>query len=149
MLCLRYMFQGGIKFTERNSHVCAQLRPTLCDPMDCSIVGFPVLHRHPEFAQIPSSRWCHLTISSSVVPFTSCPQSFPASGSFPVSQLFASGGQSVGASAFLRSQALRTPDLLQAPAEKLLSTGSVLPVALYNLLNALVMKLHFSICLHC
>ena len=46
----------------------------------------------------PLSRWCHPTISSFVVPF-SCPQSFPASGSFPVSQFFASGGQSVEASA--------------------------------------------------
>ena len=45
------------------------------------------------------SRWCHPTISSAVVPFSSCPQSFPASGSFPMSQLFASGGQSVGVSA--------------------------------------------------
>ena len=43
--------------------------------------------------------WCHLTISSSVVPFSSCPQSFPASGSFQMSQLFASGGQSIGVSA--------------------------------------------------
>ena len=47
----------------------------------------------------PSSQWCHPTISSSVVPFTSHLQSFPASGSFPRSQLFASGGQSTGASA--------------------------------------------------
>ena len=47
----------------------------------------------------PSSRWCHLTTSSSVISFFSCPQSFPASGSFPVSQLFASGGQSIGVSA--------------------------------------------------
>ena len=47
----------------------------------------------------PSSQWCHPTISSSVVPFSSCLQSFPASGSFPMSQLFASGGQSVGVSA--------------------------------------------------
>ena len=47
----------------------------------------------------PSSRWCHSTISSSVVPFSSCPQSFPASGSFPMSQFFASGDQSIGASA--------------------------------------------------
>ena len=47
----------------------------------------------------PSSRWCHPTISSSVVPFSSYLQSFPASGSFQVSQLFASGGQSIGASA--------------------------------------------------
>ena len=47
----------------------------------------------------PSSRWCHPTISSSVIPFSSCPQSFPASGPFPMSQLFPSGGQSTGASA--------------------------------------------------
>ena len=43
------------------------------------------------------SRWCHPTISSSVVPFSSCLQSFPASGSFPLNQLFAPGGQSIGA----------------------------------------------------
>ena len=44
----------------------------------------------------PSSRWCHLAILSSVVPFSSCPQSFPTSRSFPMSQLFSSGGQSIG-----------------------------------------------------
>ena len=44
----------------------------------------------------PSSRWCHSTISSSVFPFSSCLQSFPASGSFPVSQFFTSGAQSIG-----------------------------------------------------
>ena len=47
----------------------------------------------------PSSRWCHPAISSSVVPFSSCPQSLPASESFPMSQLFAWGGQSTGVSA--------------------------------------------------
>ena len=46
-----------------------------------------------------SSRWCHPTISSSVTPFSSCLQSFPASGSFPMSQFFPSGGQSTGVSA--------------------------------------------------
>ena len=49
----------------------------------------------------PLSRWCHPTISSSVVPFSSCPQSFPGSRSFPMSQFFASGGQSVGVSALV------------------------------------------------
>ena len=44
------------------------------------------------------SQWCHPTISSSVAPFSSCPQSFPVSGSFPMSRLFTSGGQSIGAS---------------------------------------------------
>ena len=45
----------------------------------------------------PLSRWCHPTISSSVIPFSSCLQSFPTSGSFPISQFFTSGGQSIGA----------------------------------------------------
>ena len=52
---------------------------------------------HPNSS--PSSRWCHSTISSSVVPFSSFPRSFPASGSFQMSQLFARGGQSIGVSA--------------------------------------------------
>ena len=47
----------------------------------------------------PFSRWCHPTNSSSIAPFSSWPQSFPASGSFPVNQLFTSGGQSIGVSA--------------------------------------------------
>ena len=47
----------------------------------------------------PLSQWCHPTISFSAIPFFSCLQSFPASGSFPVSQFFASGGQSIGVSA--------------------------------------------------
>ena len=47
----------------------------------------------------PLSQWCHLTISSSVTRFSSCPQSFPASGSFPMNWLFASSGQSIGVSA--------------------------------------------------
>ena len=55
----------------------------------------PGVHPNP----CPLSRWCHPTISSCVVPFSSCPQSFPASGSFQMSQLFASGGQSIGVSA--------------------------------------------------
>ena len=52
---------------------------------------------HPN--SCPLSHWCHPTISSSVIPFSSCPQSFPASGSFQVSQFFASGGQSIEVSA--------------------------------------------------
>ena len=51
----------------------------------------------------PLSQWCHPTISFSVVPFSSCLQSFPASGSFQMSQLFASGGQSIGVSALHHS----------------------------------------------
>ena len=58
----------------------------------------------------PSSRWCHPTISSSVVPFSSCPQSFPASGSFPMSQLFTWGGQSIGVSALASVLPMNTQD---------------------------------------
>ena len=63
--------------------------------------GLPVHRRFPEFTQdsCPSSWWCHPTISSSVIPFSSCIQSFPASRSFPMSHFFASGGQSIGVSA--------------------------------------------------
>ena len=57
----------------------------------------PIPGVHPN--QRPSSQWCHPTISSSVIPFSSCPQSFPASGLFQMSQLFTSGGQSIGVSA--------------------------------------------------
>ena len=55
----------------------------------------PKVHPNP----CPFSQWCHPAISSSVVPISSCPQSFPASGSFQMSRLFASGGQSIGVSA--------------------------------------------------
>ena len=78
-----------------------QLCPTLCNPMECSTPGFPVHHQLLEFTQthVHLSRWCHPTISSSVVPFSSCLQSLPASGSFPMSQFFTSGGQSIAVSA--------------------------------------------------
>ena len=52
---------------------------------------------HPD--SCPSSQWCHPAISSSVIPFSSCPQSLPASESFPMNQLFTRGGQSIGVSA--------------------------------------------------
>ena len=63
---------------------------------------------HPN--SCPSSRWCHPTISSSVIPFSSCLQSFPASGSFPMSQLFGSGGQSIGVSASTSVLPISTQD---------------------------------------
>ena len=73
----------------------------LFDPRDCSTPGFPVHHPSPRACSNSclSSRWCHPMISSSVITFSSCLQSFPASGSFPMSWLFASGGQSIEASA--------------------------------------------------
>ena len=74
---------------------------TLCDPMDCSIPGFPVLHQLPEFAQT-HVHWVGDAIQPSHPLLSPCPtrlQSFPVSGSFPMSQFFASGGQSIRASA--------------------------------------------------
>ena len=58
----------------------------------------------------PLSRWCHPTISFSVVPFSSCLQSFPTSGAFQMSQLFASGGQSIGVSASTSVLPMNTQD---------------------------------------
>ena len=74
--------------------------PTLCDPMGSSTPGLPVHHNFPVCSNsCPLSQWCHPAISSSVIPFSSCLQSFPASGSLLMSWLFASGGQSIGPSA--------------------------------------------------
>ena len=75
--------------------------PALWDPMDCSTLGFPYPSLSPRVCSnsCPLSQWCYPPISSSVVPFSCCPQFFPASRSFPMSWLFASGGQSIGASA--------------------------------------------------
>ena len=93
----------------------AQLCPTLWDPMNCSTPGLPVHHQLPELTQTqhPSGQWCHPAISSWIVPFSSCPQSLPASESFPMSQLFAWGGQSTGASASSTFQRNPRVDLFQ------------------------------------
>ena len=78
----------------------AKLRLTICDPMDCSMQGFPVLPYFLECSDsCPLNRRCCLTSSSSATLFSCCVWSFPTSGSFPVSQHFISGGQSNGASA--------------------------------------------------
>ena len=81
----------------------AQSCLTLCDPMDCSTLPRPPCPSPTPgvySSSCPLSQWCHPTISSSVIFLSSCLQSFPASGSFPLSQLFAPGGQSIGGSAF-------------------------------------------------
>ena len=71
------------------------------DPIDCTIPGFPVHYHFLELGQtyVHRVKWYHPTISSSVVPFSSCLQSFPESGSFPMIQFFISGGQSLEVSA--------------------------------------------------
>ena len=92
--------------------------PTLFNPMNRSMPGPPVHPQLPEFTQthvhremsmMMSMRWTS-AISTSVVPFSSCPQSFPASGSFPMSQISASGGQSIGVSALTSVLLMNTKD---------------------------------------
>ena len=83
----------------------AQSCPTLSNPMDCNTPGFPVHHQLPEFTQT-HLHWVSDAIqpshplSSSVIPFSSCLQSSPASGFFHMSRFFSSGGQSIWVSAF-------------------------------------------------
>ena len=85
--------------------------PTLCNPksqharLPCPS---PTPGVHSD--SCPSSQWCHPAISSSVIPFSSCPQSLPASGSFPMSQLFTWGGQSIGVSASASFLPVNTQD---------------------------------------
>ena len=89
----------GSLFEDKFSSV-AQLCLPLSDSMDCSTLGFPVHHQLPELAQT-HVHWVDDSIqaSSSVVPLSSCLQSFSASGSFLMSQFFTLGGGSIGASA--------------------------------------------------
>ena len=80
-------------------HELQHARPPCASPT-------PRVHPNP----CPLSRWCHLTISFSVIPFSSCLQSFPESGSFQMSQLFAPGGQSIGVSASASVLPVNTQD---------------------------------------
>ena len=92
------LFAASVQFSS-----VTQSCPTLCDPMNCSTPGLPPCPSPTPRVHTnlrPSSRWCHPAISSSVFPFSSCSQSLPASESFPMSLLFAWGGQSTGVSAF-------------------------------------------------
>ena len=91
-LCQLYILYK-INLERFQFHLVAQSCPTLCDPMNCSMPGLPVHHQHPEFTQT------HVHWVSDAIPFSSRPQSLPASESFPMSQLFAWGGQSTGVSA--------------------------------------------------
>ena len=76
----------------------AQSCPALCNPMDCSTPSFPDHHQLPELAQTHVHQ-VDVAIQPSVIPFSSCLPSFPASGSFPMSEFFTLGGQSIGVSA--------------------------------------------------
>ena len=97
-------FKVGIVYSKSSEGSSVQFSsvtqscPTLCDPMNHSTPGLPVHHQLPEFTQT-HVHWVSDAILPSVVPFSSCPQSLPTSGSFPMSQLFTWGGQSTEVSA--------------------------------------------------
>ena len=88
MLLLSVQFSRSVMSDSLRPHGLQHSRPPCPSPA-------PRVHPN----SCPSSQWCHPAISSSVVPFSSCLQSLPASGSFPMSQLFTYGGQSIGVSA--------------------------------------------------
>ena len=87
-LTLFFQFSRSVVSNSLRPHEPQHSRPPCPSPT-------PAVHPNT----CPLSRWCHPTISSSVIPFSSCPQPFPASGSLQMSQLFALGGQSIGVSA--------------------------------------------------
>ena len=97
--CCSVQFSRSIVSDSLWPHGSQHARPPCPSPT-------PGVHPNP----CPSSRWCHPTISPSVVPFSSCPQSFPASESFPMSQLFASGSRSIGVSASTSVLPMNTQD---------------------------------------
>ena len=125
----------------------AQSCPTLYDPMDCSTPGLPVHHHLPELSQT-HVHWvgdAHQTILSSVIPFSSCLQYFPASGSFPMSRFFASGGQSVGVSALASVLPMNIQDwfplrwLVWSPCSPRASQESS-PTPQFKIVNSLAFK---------
>ena len=101
----------ALKITRQFSSV-TQSYPTLCNPMNRSTPGLPVHHQLLEFTQthVHQVGDAIQPSHSSVVPFSSCPQSLPASGSFPMSQLFTWGGQSIGVSASASVLPVNTQD---------------------------------------
>ena len=87
-LYFEFQFSRSVMFNSFRPHGLQHARPPCSSPIPRAYSN-----------SCPLSQWCHPTISSSVIPFSSCLQSFPASGSFQISQFFASGGQSTGVSA--------------------------------------------------
>ena len=92
LFCILHWQAGSLPLASPQFSSVAQSCLTLSDPMDCSTPGLSV---HHQFLECPLSQWCHPTISYSVAPFSSRLPSFPASGYFPTSHFFTSGGQSV------------------------------------------------------
>ena len=99
MFYISVQFSRSVVSNSLQPHELQHTRPPCPSPT-------PRVHPNP----CPLSQWCHPTIVSSVIPFSSCPQSFPASGSFPMSQLFTSAGQSIGVSASTSVLPMNTQD---------------------------------------
>ena len=96
----RIVVSSSSSNSSSSSSSLVQSCPTLCDPIDCSMPDFPVHHQLPGLAQTPVHRVSDaIQPSHPVIPFSSCLQYLPASGIFPISQFFPSGGQSIGISA--------------------------------------------------
>ena len=98
-MCASVQFSRSVMSDSLRPHESQHARPPCPSPT-------PRVHSNSH----PLSWWCHPAISSSVGPFSSCPQSLPASGSFPTSQLFAWGGQSIGVSALASVLPVNTQD---------------------------------------
>ena len=100
MLWLFFSPDQVYSFHSQKSCCCCSVMSNSLWPRGLQHSRFPCFSLSPRVCSnvCPLIQWCHPTISFSVSPFSSCPQSFPASGSFPVSQLFEPGGQSIGAS---------------------------------------------------
>ena len=90
----------SVCYVDISSPYCSvtQSCQTLCNPTEACQASWSFTISRACSNSCPLSRWCHPTISPSAIPFSSCLRSFPASGSFPMSQLFASGGQTIEAS---------------------------------------------------
>ena len=105
-------FKCNSSFSSIQFSSVAQVCSTLCDPIDSKHTRPPCLRPTPRVYQnsYPLSWWYHSIISSSVIPLSSLLQSFPASRSFPMSQFFASGGQTIGVSASTSVLPMNTQD---------------------------------------
>ena len=123
-----YKVVKGLSAVSEFSRICCCLVTNLC-----SIFVTPWTTAHQASLSLtpgvcsnscPLSRWCHPTISSSVVPFSSCLQSFPASGSLPMNRLFTSGSQSTGASALASVLPMNIQDWLPLELTGLISLQS-------------------------
>ena len=97
--CVSVQFSHSVLSDSLRPHGLQHARPPCPSPM-------PRVYSN----SCPLSWWCHSTVSSSVVPFSSCPQSLPVSGSFQMSQLFTSGGQGIGVSASTSVLPMNTQD---------------------------------------